>query len=196
MDPDEQRQSPSDEDVFDVRPVPPGVANHMRTLESSPEPGPGGLIDAADFAQRAAEVLAEIEDALYDDLGVDDNVTALGISEERNTVTGGRSLILRRLMRRGRYSAPLAEIFTESGRLDLRAKQRFHAFRSDAYQYGLDLWMHELLVGERLVYMAFAVASEGEDSDTFWYLARLLVTPFEIGQWSDPFLEIACARPS
>lgn len=36
----------------------------------------------------------------------------------------------------------------------------------------------------------------GHGGLTFWYLARLLVTPFEIGQWRNPFLEVGCQRPS
>ena len=99
-------------------------------------------------------------------------------------------------MRRGRYSAPLTEIFSDTGRLDLHGKQRFHAFRNNAYRYGLDLWIHQAVVGERLIHTAFAIAREGEHSEKFWYLARLLVAPFEIDQWHSPFLETGCGRPS
>ena len=37
--------------------------------------------------------------------------------------------------------------------------------------------------GERVVHRAFAVASESKDSTTFWFLARLLVRPYEVEQW-------------
>ena len=196
MNPDEQLESPDSDLVDDVRPIPPAVAKDMRTLECPPTGRIDGTLDVDAFVERAFEVLEEIEDALYDELDDDFEVTALGVSEERNTVTGARGLILRRLMRRGRYSAPLAEIFSDTGRLDLHGKQRFHLFRDNAYRYGLGLWIHEAVVGERLVHTAFAIAREREDSPKFWYLARLLVAPFEVDQWRSAFLEVGCGRPS
>ncbi len=196
MNPDEQPESPDADLVDDVRPIPSGVAKDMRTLECPPAGTTDRTLDAAAFVERAIEVLEEIEDALYDDLDDDGEVTALGVSAERNTVTGASGLILRRLMRRGRYSAPLAEIFSDTGRLDFHGKQRFCAFRNNAYRYGLGLWIHQAVVGERLIHAAFAIAREDENSEKFWYLARLLVEPFEIDQWRSPFLETGCGRPS
>jgi len=189
---DEQGDPPE----VDDRPIPPGVAVHMRTLECPPAGEADADVGIAVFAGRADAVLDEIVDGLCDDLGVDGDVTALGVSAGRNSVTGARGLILRRLLRRGRYSAPLAEIFSEKGLLDLNGKQRFCAFRADAYRHGLDLWIHEVRAGGRRGWMAFAIIPEKRESDRFRYAARLLVTPFEIGQWRDEFLEAGCDRPS
>lgn len=196
MNPDEQHQPPGADVVIDFRSIPSGVAKDMHTLEWPPAGMTDRTLEVAAFAKRATSVLEEIEDALYDDLDDDGDVTALGVSEDRNTVTGARGLILRRLMHRGRYSGPLAELFSDTGRLDFQGKQRFHAFRNNAYRYGLNLWIHQTVVGERLIHTAFAIAREGENSQKFWYLARLLVVPFEVDQWRSPFLETGCGRPS
>lgn len=195
MNPDEHDAAPED-DVVDVRPIPPGVAKDMRTLESPPTKGSTGTLAATALYEQATRVLDELEDALYDVLDEDGDVTALGVSEERNAVTGARGLILRRLIHRGRYSKPLAEIFSESGRLDLQGKQRFHLVRDFAYRYHLEVWIHEAVVGDGFVYTAYAIAREEEDSEEFLYLARLIVAPFEIDQWRSTFLETGCGRPS
>jgi len=195
---DSARQSrPSSRDVvFDFRPIPPAVAKDMHTLECPPADATSAALDVSVYSQRATKVLREIEAALHDDMGLGGGITALGVCEDRNTVTGAHGLILRRLWRNGSYSAPLGEIFSESGRLDPGGEQRFDAFRYEAYRYGLNLWIHEAAAGERLVHTAFAIKSEADDSKKFWYLARLLVTPFEIDQWRSKFLETACGQPS
>src|SRR5262245_23924787 len=104
---DETPSSPDNDLIVDPEPISPRLARHMRTLECPPPGDPDRALDAVDFARRAESVLDEIVEALCDDLGLDGDVTALGVSEDRNTITGARALILRRLMRRGRYSAPL-----------------------------------------------------------------------------------------
>lgn len=182
--------------TLDVRPIPAGVAAHMRTLECRPAGEPAALVDVDEFIERADEILDEIVEALCDDLGFDGDVTALGVNEERNSVTGAHGLIRRRLMRRGRYSGPLAEMFSETGLLDDRGRESFEAFRAFAFRHGLDLWIHEVRAGQRRDHTAFAIFKESEHSDDFWYGARLLVTPFEVGQWRSPFLEVGCPRPS
>lgn len=194
MNPTEQCETPGAEVAIDFRPIPSGIAKLMRTREFPPAGRTDGTLDVATLGKRATRVLAEIKDALHDPLDAGGGLTALGVCEERNALTGAEGLILRRLMRQGSYSAPLAEMLSESGRLDLRGKQRFDAFRSDAYRYGLGLWIHPAVVGER--HTAFAIAREGADSKKLWYLARLLVAPFEIGQWHSPFLETGGDGPS
>jgi hypothetical protein len=196
MGPARQSQPSGREVIFDFRPIPPAVAKDMHTLECPPAGAASEALEVPAYARRATKVLAEIQDALHDDMGFDSGVTALGVSEDRNTVTGSHGLILRRLMRYASYSAPLGEIFSNSGRLDLGGRHRFDAFRYDAYRYGLKLWIHQAVAGERLIRSAFAIKSEGEGSKRFWYLARLLVTPFEVDQWRNPFLGTVCGRPS
>ena len=44
--------------------------------------------------------------------------------------------------------------------------------------------------------IAFAIVREVGTSDRFIYGCRLLVTPFEVSQWRNAFLEVGCARPS
>jgi hypothetical protein len=45
-------------------------------------------------------------------------------------------------------------------------------------------------------HIAFAIVRESENAGIPIYLARLLVTPYEIDQWRNEFLEIGRARPS
>jgi hypothetical protein len=161
MGPARQSQPSGREVVFDFRPIPPAVAKDMHTLECPPAGAASEALDVPAYARRATKVLGEIQDAVHDDMGVDGGVTALGVSEERNTVTGAHGLILRRLMRNGSYSAPLGEIFSDSGRLDLGGRPRFDSFRYDAYRYGLELWIHQAIAGEQLIRTAFAIKSEG-----------------------------------
>ena len=182
--------------TIDFRPIPPNVAAHMRTLECPPASEAVAPVNVAAFARRATEIIKEIEEAHCDDLGLEDGTTALGVGEGRNTVTGAHGLILRRLMRRGRYSRPLGEIFSPTGLLDDLGKNNFDTFREFTYRHGLELWIHEVQSRERRGYIAFAIFRETEKSTRFCYCARLLVTPFEVAQWRNGFLEAGCARPS
>ena len=172
--------------LVDARPIRPDIAAQMRTLECPPGGGAGSM-RYADFVMRADEILDEIMDAVGD--------PGLEVLEERNSVTRGPGLIMRRLMRRGRYSLPLAEVFSETGFLNLEGMRAFNRFRGSLYRRHLDLWIHEVRSLERVGYIAFAIFQE-EDDDEFWYGARLLVTPFEVEQWRNAFLEVGCARPS
>ena len=183
------RGEQADRLLVDVRPIPLGIATEMRTLECPPTGSAEPPMRYADFVMRADEVLDEIVDALGDDPGLE-------VLEERNSVTRARGLIMRRLMRRGRYSLPLAEIFSETGFLNLKGMQAFNRFRRYLHRYHLDLWIHEVRSLEHVGHIAFAIFQEDEGDDEFWYGARLLVTPFEVGQWRNSFLEVGCARPS
>ena len=77
-------------------------------------------------------MLAEIETALSEDIGVGPGITALAFFEEQNLVTGATALILRRLIGRERYSAPLAELPSVSGRQDQQGIDQFDATRDIA----------------------------------------------------------------
>lgn len=167
--------------VVAFRPLPPGVVKAMHTVDR-PRADASPSTDVAEYGKRAARVLAEIRAALDDQEGFDGG-SALGVSEDRNAFTGAHGLVVRRLLRTGHYSVPLGEILSESGRLEPEGLERFDRFRYDAYTHGLKLWIHQDAAGERLVHRAFAVASESQGSKTFWFLARLLVRPFEIEQW-------------
>ena len=167
--------------IIGFRPIPPALEKIMRTVAADRDTAES--LDVAEYARRAARVLAEIRAALDDHEGFEGSLSSLGVSEDLNTVTGAHGLILRRRLRDGRYSAQLGEIFSDTGRLDDEGIERFDRFRYDAYRHGLKLWIHQSAAGEGVVHNAFAVASEAGNSTTFWFLARLLVTPFELEQW-------------
>jgi hypothetical protein len=183
------------ETVFFFRPVPPGLDQALRTLERPPTGEAPEPLVVNEFARRAVRVLAEIDRALHEDIGAGPGMTALGVSEEQNAVSGATGLVLRRLIGRSRYSAPLAELPSESGRLDPRGIAQFDATRDAAVSKGLHLGIHEKLYGEHRAHVAYALARQNETSHTYLYLARLLVTPFEIDQWRNPFLEVGSGRP-
>ena len=173
-------QSSGEDIIIGFQPIPPALEKVMRTVDRQPE---ADSLDVGAYTKRAARVIAEIRAALDDHEGFEDGQSALGIAEERNTVSGARGLILHRFLRSGRYSGPLGEILSESGRLDPAGIELFDRFRYAAYQFGLKLFIHQAENGGRPVYRAFAVTSENQSSTTFWFLARLLVRPFEVEQW-------------
>ena len=170
--------------IVGFQPIPPALEKIMRTVDRLPKESPAEAPEITEYTGRAARVLAEIRAALDDHEGFDAGQSALGVCEERNSVTGAHALTLRRLLRNGQYSAPLGETFTESGRLDPAGIENFDRFRYAADRFGLKLFIHQSDDGGRAVYRAFVVASENQSSTTFWFLARLLVIPFEVGQWS------------
>ena len=166
--------------IIGFRPIPPALEKVMRTVDRPPETD---SFDVGEYTRRAARVIAEIRAALEDHEGFEGSLSALAVAEAHNAVTGARGLLLLRRLRTGQYSLPLGEIFSESGRLEPDGIERFDRFRYDAYTHGLKLWIHQLDIGGRVVHRAFAVASESKDSTTFWFLARLLVRPYEVEQW-------------
>jgi hypothetical protein len=153
-------------------------------------------VDPREIGQSAMRVIRELEDALSDTLGRDDGISALGVSEQINSISGATALILRRLRRDGSYSVPLAEMVSPTGRLDQDNCDRFDGFRAYAHRFGLRLWIHRIVSGTRVDYIPFAICRESDDAPRMIYLARLLATPYETGQWRDRFLEARCGPPS
>ena len=168
--------------IVGFRTLPPALEKVMRTVDRALETE---SLDVGEYTKRAARVIAEIRAALDDHEGFEGSLSALAVAEARNAVTNARGLLLLRRLSSGHYSLPLGEIFSESGRLEPDGMERFDRFRYEAYRYGLKLWIHQSDAGAggRVVHRAFAVASGGKDSTTFWFLARLLVRPFEVDQW-------------
>jgi hypothetical protein len=176
-------------------PIPSALARDTRTLSRPPHGAPRE-VDGRDIGRLALGVVDEIADAVADDMGRDDGISALGVTEETNTITGAPALILRRLRRDGCYSAPLGELVSPTGRLDDDNRERFDAFRALADHDGLRAWIHRAEVGREVHYLPFAVSRQRGEASRMVYLARLLVTPFEVSQWRNSFLEVGCARPS
>src|SRR5262245_5841560 len=112
--------------VIQFAPIPAALARDMRTLERLPAEGPEDA-DPRKIGQSAMRVLREIDAALADHLGREDSLSALGFSEETNSISGAPALILRRLQRDGRYSAPLAEMVSPTGRVADGGVEQFDA---------------------------------------------------------------------
>jgi hypothetical protein len=180
--------------VIHFSPIPPPLARDMRTLERPPGSGPHEA-DPKAIGGSAIRVMREIESALADHLGFDDGLSALGFSEETNSLTGAPALILRRLKRDGCYSAPLAEMVSPTGRAADGGVEQFDQVRALAYRFGLRLWIHRTESGSHVVYVPFAVCRPPDDATRMFYLVRLLVTPFEVEQWRSPLLEEGTGRP-
>ena len=181
--------------VIHFDPIPLALARDMRTLEFPPAGKPEDA-DPQNIGQHAMRAIREIEIALADNLGRDDGFSALAFSEETNSISGAPALILRRLQRDGRYSAPLAEMVSATGRMADGGMEQFDELRALAYQFGLRLWIHLTESGSRVGYVPFAVCRESDEAPRMFYLARLLVTPFEIDQWRNRFLESGSGSPS
>jgi hypothetical protein len=112
----------------------------------------------------------------------------LGVGATTNRVTGRTGLILRRRMPGGRYSPGLAEHLAPSGTLDDDAKGSFDQIAAALSKGPVDVLVHdERESGGWLT--TFAVLRQDGEPGRMWYLARLLVTPFEIEQWSDALME-------
>jgi hypothetical protein len=169
-------------------PILPAVERDMRTLVSVP----GAALwpedtDRERILERAVTVLRQIEEGQRE-LIEGRTETALGVGRATNHSTGQCALIVRRLLPGGRYSGPLAELLTTNGELDEASKEGFGWLKAAAAQSRLEIRVYEQADEEHPRLAAFAILRRPDEE--FWYLARLLVTPHEIGQWREPFLEV------
>ena len=174
--------------VIQFQPIPSALAQDMRTLDRPPIGTPHEA-DPSAIGQIALLRLREIETALADRHGRDDGTSALGVSEETNSITRASGLVLRRLRPDGLYTAPLAELVSPTGRLDDDGIEVFDRFRGLAHHWGLRLWIHRTEKGSDVGYVPFIVARESDDAPRMFYLARLFATPYEVDQWRNPLVD-------
>jgi hypothetical protein len=173
--------------LFD--PVPEALRADMRTVDPPPRPGPRSPEQESTYLiAGAARVLDQITQAAQ---GINGRRTSLGfVSDSLNKRTESYGIIVRRLLAREKWSAPLAELIVggedsedgdnESKRLGWNAANR-----------KLAIIVHTEPKEANPRPAVFAVVRDEDNRERFIYLARLLVTPYEVGQWLDVDLETA-----
>jgi hypothetical protein len=172
-------------------PVTPGVRKGMWTVDPEPEPSADraeGVLAA--LILGAAGIVEQLERGEADRIDPEGDVTALGVSRETNRLTGKGGVIVRRLLPGQRYSRPLAEVLSDTGELDDSSRNHFNWLGRGAGNRALEIWVHDDRRSPGSHPAAFAIVRQEEDDNRFWYLARLLVTPQEIAQWSNRDVEI------
>ena len=175
-------------------PPPESVRRDMRTVDpiEGAEEARKEQIDSAFLIERAAGVLDQFAQASEEKRGGQGSPTRLAfISDSRNRVTGDYGIIVRRSLSGGRFSRPLAELIATNGDYNAQAKNEATRLGWSAANRRLVILVHRELREVNPRPAAFAVVREDESQDSYLYVARILATPFEVSQWSDPELESA-----
>lgn len=182
-----------------LKAVPPEVHSGMRTADpangaDSTRPGADstrpGETDSLFLIEGTGAVFEQIEEATREIIDAGSRLTGLAFHEGRNRITGEAGIIVRRLLSPGRYSHALAELLAPSGELTTETRNEANRFGWNAARRQLQILVYEDFGVKTPRPAAFAVIPDPENSEKLWLLARLLVTPFEISQWSDPLAEI------
>lgn len=164
---------------------PPGVRRHMRTM--GPTNAGRAEIDSGFLIEGAAGVLDQIAMAAEDKSDGPGSPTRLAfISDSRNRISGDYGIIVRRSLSGGRFSRPLAELIAPGGEYNDQAKNEANRLGWSAANRRLIILVQRELREAHPRPAAFAVVRDEEDEDQYLYLARLLVSPWEAAQWSDP----------
>ncbi len=171
--------------------VPATARSQMRTVDPlhrvgaprQEETDPCFLVASADF------VLRELEIAAREMAGGEATHTRFGFFETRNDATGEGGIIVRKLLSPGRYSRPLAELLGPSGRFTEETRNLANWLARNAEEGRLEIIVYEEREQKRPRPAVFAAVGNAEVPDRVQLLARLLVTPFEISQWTVPAIE-------
>jgi hypothetical protein len=164
---------------------PPSVRRDMRTVD--PVHPLKGESDSPFLIEGAAGILDQLSLASEEKGKGQGNPTRLAfISDSVNSVTGSYGIIVRRSLAGGRFSRPLAELIAPSGEYDDQAKNEANRLGWSAAHRRLIVLVHRELREPHPRPAAFAVVRDDEAEDTYLYVARLLITPFEVSQWLDP----------
>jgi hypothetical protein len=162
----------------------------VRTCSRAKEDPNGVEADPAFYVGASAGVLEQIEAAARELSAPGGPETRLAFTEDRNRLTGTSAVIVRRVLAGGRFSRPLAELVTSSGLLDDAALDSEQYLGWVASSGRLEIVIHAEGKKPRAPRISFAVVRLRDEPRSFGYLARLLLTDFEICQWVDPELEL------
>lgn len=171
--------------------VPPTTRCEMRTVDPvhrvgaprQEETDPCFLVASADV------VFGDLEIAAREMAGGESTHTRFGYFETRNNATGELGIIVRKLLSPGRYSRPLAEVLGPSGRFTEETRILANWLAWNAAEGRLEIAVCEEREQKRPRPAAFAAIANAEVPGTLHLLARLLLTPFEISQWTVPAIE-------
>lgn len=174
--------------------VPAKTRSAMRTVDPEPRVGAARAeeTDSRFLLARAGEVVEKLECAAKEKPDDETTVTRLLFSETRNETTGEWGIVVRELLSPGRFSRPLAELLPTDGELTDAVKDQGNRLGWNAANRTLEIVVfkeHAEKDPRPAAFAAVRIAGRPK-TVTFHILARLLVTPFEVNQWTDPFLEM------
>lgn len=201
--PERRPESAVDVELFNAEEVPdvdrtwfvdgeamtPVESRGHRTVDA-PRTYPAGRLELRHLIRCAADILDAIERASETPLPGAARRSRLAFGVARNTTTGDLGLVVRRWLGRDRYSPPLAELLTHPGRVVEEARDFAHGFARHARNEALEICVHTRR--DETDHHPVVMTGYYEDADeepAFYLLARLLVTPYEVGQWSDELIE-------
>jgi hypothetical protein len=173
---------------------PESLRDGMRTIDA--EPGTGANrpeeLEAPYLVECAASVIEQMEVGWDEEISSEDSRCRLGFGETPNCFTGEPGIVVRTLVAPGRYSQPLAELLVPAGELEKHGREAFKRLGWNLSKRRIRIVVYRGEGEPEARPAAFAVIADEEDANQFWLLARLLVTPFEVGQWWDPSVEPLC----
>ena len=166
--------------------LPVAVLKDMRTVDPSlsplePEPS------AADLVRLAIPVVDEIRRAALETF--EPGRTRLAFAERQNQLTGAWGIVVCRQDDSGSQSRPFAELLTKDDELTPAARKNGDALGWAASNRRLSLVACRERVEDaprRFVMLAGRFQRSRGKRRTVTFLARVLVTPFEVAQWREP----------
>ncbi len=179
--------------------VGPRVRRGMRTIDAVRE-DPVELAELNRLIERASDALHEIEYAASVRPPGMARRTALAFTLSRNSISGESGLIVRRWLPGDCYSRPIAELLAIQPAVTEASKSSADLLTRGALNEWLEIFVLEQYAEPNPCPVVFTgICSEeeddeGQDVDAVYYIARLLVTPFEVGQWLDDLVEARGGR--
>jgi hypothetical protein len=167
-------------------PPPPDLLREIRTVDPSPVPPDEHKRAVMELLESAAPVALELERAARERGAAGSRESRLAFVETTNSMTGQQAVIVFRATGSGELSLPLAELPTPGGEWsdEVAGFEQEVGRAVEDGALGL-VGYRKGRGGMRSVYLTSRIES-GEDARIrFTFYARLLVTAFEIAQWSE-----------
>ncbi|MEO8348024.1 MAG: hypothetical protein ABI610_03855 [Acidobacteriota bacterium] len=169
-----------------LEPMPPEIHSDLRTVDPEPATRAAETIDEYLMLQRAGATVEQLHAAAAQKQIDAAHKSCFGFFETRNEITGESGIIVRRMLAPGRISRALAEVLAPSGVLTTETGSEAHRLGWNAARGRLLIVVYE---DPRPAVFAAIPGPESSELLRFSLLARLLVTDFEICQWSLPLDE-------
>lgn len=162
--------------------VPEEVRRAMRTVDPGDRGEPKGEQGRTlrDLMRMGKENLREIWIAATQNPGEEEGGTRLAFAQAGNRATGKWGITVHRQLPSGEVGRPLAELLLEKPCRVEDFQRAADELAARASVCALRMVGFEDSDSESPTPAVFAAA---RDSNGLWLFARLLVTPFEIGQW-------------
>ncbi len=170
--------------------VPPEIRSGMRTVDQVRRAVARreGAFQSRRLIERGGQILDELELAVRERPPGMGDATGPGFAEARNAISGESGLIARRWLAPGVHSRPLGELLLLPKDLG-NWKDSAMKLMLNASSGRLQVYLCEGRGEASPRPVAFAAVKNAKRADSVFLHARLLVTPFEVEQWSDPWVE-------